>query len=311
MSTSRRKEFLNRTPDKPLSLKRQCSLLSLSRSGLYYVPRGESEFNLSLMREMDETFLKYPFFGSRQMTRFLVNKGHSVGRERVTRLMRIMGLHAIYQEPRTTIVNPENKKYPYLLRGMKIDHANQVWSTDITYISMKKGFLYLTAIIDWYSRKILSWRLSNSMDVGFCIEALQEAMNRYGKPEIFNSDQGSQYTSLSFIGILQNAGVRISMDGRKRCRDNIFIERFWRSLKYEEIYIHNYESGIEARKGIGKWINFYNEYRPHSGLDGTTPDHAYFGSTTKKVPATKIEGADSHGIPLTIFAPDRSKLIFH
>ena len=206
MSTSRRREFLNRSSDKPLSLKRQCSLLSLSRSGLYYVPRGESEFNLSLMREMDETFLKYPFFGTRQMTRFLVNKGHSVGRERVTRLMRIMGLHAIYQEPRTTIVNPENKKYPYLLRGMEIDHANQVWSTDITYISMKKGFLYLTAIIDWYSRKILSWRLSNSMDVEFCIEALQEAMNRYGKPEIFNSDQGSQYTSLSFIGILRNAG---------------------------------------------------------------------------------------------------------
>lgn len=209
------------------------------------------------------------------MCRYLNGLGYPVGRKRVRRLMRLMGLMPIYQKPRTSIIDKEHTRYPYLLAGLDIKHANHVWCADITYIPMRKGFLYLVAIMDWYSRKILSWRLSNTMDVDFCLSALEEATHKYGSPEIFNTDQGSQFTSDAFTGALQERGIRISMDGRGRWLDNVFIERVWRSLKYEEVYLQAYENGVEARTGIGKWIAFYNQIRPHSSLHGQVPDAFY------------------------------------
>jgi len=217
------------------SIARQCSLVSISRSSFYYEGKGESPLNLELMRLIDEQFLETPWYGSRQMARHLRRQGYCVGRKRVRRLMRLMGLQAIYQKPRTSDPHPDHRIYPYLLHGLVIDRPNQVWCTDITYIPMRRGFLYLVAIMDWASRKVLAWRLSNTMDVDFCVEALEEALARYGTPAIFNSDQGSQFTSLDFTGVLKNADVAISMDGRGRCMDNIFIERLWRSLKYEAV----------------------------------------------------------------------------
>jgi putative transposase len=258
-----------------LSIVRQCALLSLSRSGLYYERKGESCLNLELMREMDKAFTQWPFFGVRQMCRYLISLGYNTGRKRVHRLMRLMGLMAIYQKPRTSVPHPENKRYPYLLREMTIKNSNQVWCADITYIPMRKGFLYLVAIMDWYSRKVLSWRLSNSMDTDFCLLALEEALAKYGTPGIFNTDQGSQFTSSAFTNALRDQGISISMDGRGRWLDNVFIERLWRSLKYEEVYLHAYENGTQARAGIGKWIAFYNQTRPHSSLAGVTPDLCY------------------------------------
>lgn len=281
MTLSRRRKFLDWSKNKPLSLLKQCRLLHVSRSGVYYTPKGMSDFNQSVAREIDAVFLACPFYGSRQMTRHLNNMGYKVGRDRVMHLMRIMGLSAIYQKPKTTVANPEHKKHPYLLRDVVIDHVDQVWSTDISYIPMRKGFLYLVAVIDWYSRKILSWRISNTMDVDFCIETLKEALAKYGKPEIFNSDQGSQFTSISYLKVLQDAGIQISMDGRGRCKDNIFMERFWRSLKYEEVYLKNYETGREARQGIGNYIAFYNQTRPHSSDLGLPPDQIYFSEREK------------------------------
>ena len=258
-----------------LSLSRQCRLLSIGRSSFYYAPKGESPESLALMRRIDGLFLKYPFFGSRQMARQLRREGLCVGRHRVRRLMRLMGLEAIYQAPRTSAPHPAHRIYPYLLKAMTIDRPNQVWCADITYIPVRRGFLYLVAIMDWASRHVLAWRLSNTIDARFCVEALDEALGQYGKPEVFNTDQGSQFTSLGFTGVLKDADVAISMDGRGRCMDNVFIERLWRSLKYEAVYLHELADGFHAQRVIGEWIDFYNAERPHSALDGRTPAEAY------------------------------------
>ena len=274
MSRSDRKAIIART--RPgLSLGRQCRLLSISRSSYYYAPKGESPENLALMRRIDGLFLKYPFYGSRQMVRHLRREGSYVGRHRVRRLMRLMGLEAIYQAPRTSAPHPAHRIYPYLLKGMAIEGPNQVWCADITYIPVQRGFLYLVAIMDWATRHVLSWRLSNTMDTGFCVEALAEALARYPGPEIFNTDQGSQFTSVAFTGALKDADVAISMDGRGRYMDNIFIERLWRSLKYEAVYLHELTDGFRAERVIGEWIDFYNTERPHSALGGATPAEAY------------------------------------
>ena len=273
-------------PEHPrLSVVRQCELVSISRSGFYYRPAGETPLNLTLMRLIDEQFLETPWYGSRQMARHLRREGYTVGRKRVRRLMARMGLEPIYQRPRTTIPHPGHRIYPYLLREMAIDRPNQVWCADITYIPMRRGFLYLVAVMDWSTRKVLSWRVSNTMDVEFCIEALEEALGRFGRPEIFNTDQGSQFTSPRFTGVLQAAGVRISMDGRGRWMDNVFIERLWRSLKYECIYLHAFETGTDLRAGLTSWIGYYNARRPHSTLAGRTPDEAYGATGMMKLAA--------------------------
>ena len=258
-----------------LSITRQCRLLSGGHSSFYYATKGESEANLALMRRLDALFLKYPFFGSRQMVRRLRRDGLRVGRHRVRRLMRLMGLEAIYQAPRTSDPHPQHRIYPYLLRNLEVTRPNHVWCADITYIPVQRGFLYLVAIMDWATRHVLAWRLSNSMDTGFCIEALNEALSNYGKPQIFNTDQGSQFTSLAFTGALKDIGIRISMDGRGRFMDNIFIERLWRSLKYEAVYLHELTDGFRAERVIAEWIGFYNTERPHSALAGQTPAEAY------------------------------------
>lgn len=258
-----------------MSVVQQCKLLELNRSGVYYTPSPESDDSLQLMRVVDEQHLKTPFYGSRQMRDHLIRLGFRVNRKRVQRLMKLMGLCAIYPKPRTSDPHPAHKIYPYLLRELAIARPNQVWCTDITYIPMKKGFFYLVAIMDWYSRKVLSWRLSNSMDTSFVIEALEEALEKYGKPEIFNSDQGSQFTSIDFTKVLIDNDIKISMDGKGRWMDNVFIERLWRSLKYECMYLHAFESGYEASRMIGNWIKFYNRERPHSTFNGQTPNEVY------------------------------------
>ncbi len=274
MSREERKAMILRDhPD--LSLSRQCRLLTISRSSFYCAPKGESPENLALMRRIDELFLKHPFYGSRQMVRQLRREGVRVGRHRVRRLMRVMGLEAIYQAPRTSVSHPAHRVYPYLLKGMTIDRPNQVWCADITYTPVQRGFLYLVAVMDWATRHVLAWRLSNTMDARFCVEALNEALARYGTPEIFNTDQGGQFTSSDFTGALRDAGVAISMDGRGRCMDNVFIERLWRSLKYEAVYLHELTDGFKAERVIGDWIDFYNTERPHSALAGQTPAEAY------------------------------------
>ena len=274
MSRGERKAMIVR--DRPeLSLSRQCRLLSISRSSFYYTAKGESPANLALMRRIDELFLKYPFYGSRQMVRQLRRDGVRTGRHRVRRLMRLMGLAAIYQAPRTSDPHPAHRIYPYLLKGLAIDRPNQVWCADITYIPVQRGFLYLVAVMDWATRHVLAWRLSNTIDARFCVEALNEALARYGTPTIFNTDQGSQFTSSDFTGVLASADIRISMDGRGRCMDNIFIERLWRSLKYEAVYLHELADGFRAERVIGEWIDFYNTERPHSALAGQTPAEAY------------------------------------
>ena len=274
MSRGERKAMIRRDhPD--LSLSRQCRLLRISRSSFYYAPKGESPKNLALMRRIDEVFLKYPFYGSRQMARQLRRDGVRVGRHRVRRLMRLMGLEAIYQAPKTSEPHPAHRIYPYLLRRLTIDRPNQVWCADITYIPVQRGFLYLVAIMDWATRHVIAWRLSNSMDARFCLEALNEALARYDRPEIFNTDQGSQFTSHDFTDVLSDAGIHISMDGRGRCMDNIFIERLWRSLKYEAVFLHELTDGFKAERVIGDWIDFYNIKRPHSALGGRTPVEAY------------------------------------
>lgn len=260
-----------------LSIVRQYELVSISRSSFYFTGKGESPLNLKLMRLIDEQFLETPFYGSRQMTRHLTRRGYQVGRKRVRRLMRQLGLSAVYQAPKTSLKHPHHKVYPYLLRGLTIDRPNQVWCADITDIPMRRGFLYLVAIMDWHSRKVLSWRLSNTMEASFCVEALEEAIERYGPPQIFNTDQGSQFTSLEWVETLKQAGIQVSMDGKGRWMDNVFIERLWRSLKYECVYLNAWETGGEARAGIKQWMRFYNTERPHSTLDGRTPDEAYDG----------------------------------
>ncbi len=258
-----------------ISLRRQCQMLSLSRSNLYYQPKGESAKNLRFMELIDKQFLETPWYGSRQMARHMQRQDHKCGRHRVRRLMRLMRLVPIYQTPNTSKKHPQHKIYPYLLRGLTIDRPNQVWCVDITYIPMRRGFLYLVAIMDWFSRKVLSWRLSNSMEADFCVEALKEVIAKYGKPAIMNSDQGSQFTGFEWINALKDADVKISMDGKGRWIDNRMIERLWRSLKYECIYLNAFETGSETRAGIGKWIAYYNAERPHSTHGILTPDEAY------------------------------------
>jgi putative transposase len=274
MSLDRRRQMIEADPPR-LSVARQCALVSISRSAFYYRAAGETPLNLALMRLIDEVFLETPWYGSRQMARHLRRQGDTVGRKRVRRLMARMGLAAIYQQPRTTVRYPEHRTYPYLLRGLRIERPDQVWCSDITYIPMRRGFLSLVAVMDWATRKVVSWRLSNTLEAEFCIAALEEALARYGRPDIFNTDQGSQFTSPRFVEVLTGAGVRVSMDGRGRWMDNVFIERLWRSLKYECIYLHAFETGSELRAGLTRWIGYYNGQRPHSALAGRTPDEAY------------------------------------
>jgi putative transposase len=257
-----------------LSIRRQCELLGVNRSSLFYKPMGESEENLQLMRLLDEQYTRTPFYGSRKMTEWLGTQGYKVNRKRISRLMEVMGIEAVYPKPKLSQPGEGHKIYPYLLRGVTVDRPDQVWSTDITYIRMGQGFVYLVAVMDWYSRYVLSWSLSLTMEIDFCIEALRSALRR-GRPEIFNSDQGSQFTSEKFTDELAVKDIAISMDGRGRCMDNIFIERLWRSLKYEEVYLKDYESVKEARTGIDRYLRFYNQERLHQSLDYRTPVAIY------------------------------------
>ena len=258
-----------------LSVRRQCSLLNLPRSNLYYTPKGESAENLEFMEIIDKQFLETPWYGSRQMARYMKRQGYKCGRHRVRRLMRLMCLVPIYQTPNTSKKYPKHKVWPYLLKDMTIDRPNQVWCADITYIPMQRGFLYLVAIMDWYSRKVLSWRLSNSMDASFCVDALKEALSKYGKPEIMNTDQGSQFTGFEWTNVLKEAEVKISMDGRGRWVDNRMVERLWRSVKYECVYLHAFETGSQAKQEVGNWMDYYNTERPHSSHGILTPNEAY------------------------------------
>jgi putative transposase len=270
-----RKKKVDRTHELPIS--RQCLALDISRSSAYRKPAGVSADDIDLMRKLDELHLRRPFKGSRRLRDDLWdNYGLHVNRKRVQRLMRLMGIRALHPGAKTTRPNPQHKVYPYLLRELEINRVNQVWCTDLTYIPMRKGFLYLVAIMDWHSRKVLSWRLSNSLDAAPCVEALEEALANYGTPEIFNSDQGCQFTSEDFTDVLKDNGVKISMDGKGRWMDNVFIERLWRSLKYEEVYLKAYDSVAQARQGIGDWLMFYNEERRHASLSRMTPDQVYY-----------------------------------
>jgi len=257
-----------------LSICRQCELLGLNRSTYYLSPAVASEDDLRLMRLIDEQFTKTPFYGSRRMTASLERSGATVNRKRVQRLMALMGLEALFPRPRITIAVPDARAYPYLLRGRELTRIDEVWSSDITYVPMRHGFMYLTAVIDWYSRYVLSWRLSNTLDGGFCLEALDEALSR-GRPEIFNTDQGSQFTSREYTGRLEGAGVAVSRDGRGRALDNVFVERPWRSVKYEDIYIKDYERVPELESGLTAYFRFYDEDRPHQSLDYRTPGEVY------------------------------------
>ena len=258
----------------PMPLTRQCQLLSINRSTVYYQPKPVSGDDLKLMRRIDEMHLERPFYGSRRIRDWLQDEGHDINRKRVQRLIRRMGISALYPKKSTSQPGKGHKVYPYLLKGLEINRPNQVWATDITYIPMAKGFVYLTVIMDWYSRKVLTWRLSNTMDTSFCIDALEAAIERYGAPEIFNTDQGAQFTSEAFTEVLKAHDIRISMDGKGRWVDNVFVERLWRSLKYEEVYLHAYGSMAEARKRLQKYFEFYNAERKHQSL-GQTPEQAY------------------------------------
>jgi putative transposase len=269
--------MIDREHDVPLT--RQAEILKLSRSGLYYRPRPVSAADLAIMRRIDELHLNYPFAGSRMLRDLLNAEGIEIGRQRVATMMKRMGITAIYRRPNTSKPAPGHKIYPYLLRGLTIDRPNQAWAMDITYIPMARGFVYLAAVVDWFSRRVLAWRLSITMETGFCTEAVEEALGRHGKPEIFNTDQGSQFASAEFTGLLHGHAIRISMDGKGSWRDNVFVERFWRTVKYEEVYLRAYDSVAEARASLGRYIEFYNTKRPHSSLDRQTPDHAYFNSS--------------------------------
>jgi putative transposase len=266
-----------KNPD--LSLSRQCELLGMSRSSFYYRAREENGYNEFLMRLIDEQFTRRPTFGVEKMRDWLRNQGYWVNTKRVRRLMRLMGLYAVYPKPRISKSCPEHKVYPYLLRGLRIDRPDQVWASDITYIRLLHGFVYLTVIMDWFSRYVLYWKLSITLEKEFCLDALRDALI-VSTPEIFNSDQGSQFTSEEFTGILKDAEVRISMDGRGRLYDNIFVERLWRTVKYDEVYLHDYISVPMAKNGLGNYFEFYNTERPHSSLDGRTPHDIYFGIET-------------------------------
>lgn len=261
---------------------RQCQILRLARSTAYYQPEPESAEDLALMRRIDELHLEFPFAGARMLRDMLKRDGHPIGRKRVGRLMKKMGIEALYRKPNLSRRHAKHPIHPYLLRDLKIDRPNQVWATDITYIPMRRGFVYLVAIIDWYSRRVLSWRLSNTMTTDFCLDALNEALTRHGKPEIFNTDQGSQFSSSEFTGLLREHGIRISMDGKGCWRDNVFVERLWKSVKYEEVYLKAYDSVSAAKDNLGRYLDFYNTRRPHQSLDSKTPDEIYFAGLPKE-----------------------------
>ncbi len=273
MSRKQRQGLIDRE-HRQVSLVRQCALLRISRGSVYYQPRSTRAEDLELMTLMDRQYLQTPFYGSRKMQAWLQRLGHPIGRNKVRRLMRLMGLEAIYRKPNTSKPEPGHRIYPYLLKGVEINRVNQVWSADVTYLPMAKGFLYLVAIMDWHSRYVLAWRLSNTLEVDFCLEALAEALSQ-GKPEIFNTDQGSQFTSEAFTSMLREQGIQVSMDGKGRYLDNIFVERLWRSVKYEEVYLKAYQSGSEARRGIEAYLEFYNRERPHQALGYQTPGQVF------------------------------------
>jgi putative transposase len=266
--------MIDRAHDLPIT--KQAAALNISRGSIYYLPRPVSAVDLAFMRRIDELHLEFPFAGSRLLRDLLAGEGRKIGRRHVTTLMKRMGIEALYRRRRTTKPEPGHKIYPYLLRGVAITRPNQVWAMDITYIPMARGFVYLAVVLDWFSRRVLSWRVSITMEAAFCVEALQEALAKHGKPETFNTDQGSQFTGAAFTGVLIKNGIAISMDGRGAWRDNVFVERLWRSVKYEEVYLRAYDSVSEARASIGRYLDFYNRRRPHSSLDGATPDQAYF-----------------------------------
>ena len=266
--------MIDRNHDLPLA--RQAELLGISRGSVYYLPRPTPPADLALMRRIDELHLDYPFAGARMLQGLLKREGFEVGRLHVRTLMRKMGIEAIYRRPNTSKPEPGHKIFPYLLRNVPVTQPNQVWAMDITYVPMARGFVYLAAVVDWFSRRVLAWRVSISLDTSFCIEAVEEALALHGKPTIFNTDQGSQFTSLAFTDVLKKAEIAISMDGRGAWRDNVFVERLWRTIKHEEVYLRAYDSVSEARSSIGRYFAFYNAVRPHSGLDGQTPDEAYF-----------------------------------
>jgi putative transposase len=266
--------MIDREHDLPIT--KQADVLRISRSSVYYLPRSVSATDLEVMRRLDRLHLEFPFAGSRMLRGLLAAERCKIGRRHVKTLMRRMGIEALYRRPRTTKPEPGHKIYPYLLRGMAITRPNQVWAMDITYIPMARGFVYLAAVVDWFSRRVLAWRVSITMEVAFCLEAVEEALARHGRPEIFNTDQGSQFTGQDFTGLLLDNAIAISMDGKGAWRDNVFVERLWRSVKYEEVYLRAYDSVGEARASIGRYLDFYNRKRPHSSLDARTPDHAYF-----------------------------------
>ena len=266
--------MIDRTHDLPVV--QQCKILSLSRSSAYYKPQETSQGDLALMRRIDELHLEYPFAGSRMLRDLLCRDGFAVGRKHVATLMKKMRIVALYKKPNTSRRHPAHLVYPYLLRDMTITRPNHVYAADITYIPMKRGFVYLFAVMDWASRRVLAWRLSNTLTTDFCLEAVQEAIHRYGTPEIFNTDQGSQFTSSDFTDLLKDNGIAISMDGRGCWRDNVFVERLWKSIKYEEVYLRSYDTVSQAREGIGRYLDFYNTRRPHSSLDAMTPDEYYY-----------------------------------
>jgi putative transposase len=272
--------MIDRTHDLPVA--RQCQILSLARSTAYYQPQEISESDLALMRRIDELHLEYPFAGSRMLRDLLRLEGHRAGRRHVRTLMGKMGIEALYKKPNTSKRHAAHPIYPYLLRNKSIDRPNQIWAADITYVPMKRGFVYLFAVMDWASRKVLSWRTSTTLTTDFCIEAVEEALLKYGTPEIFNTDQGSQFTSLEFTQLLKNNGIQISMDGKGCWRDNVFVERLWKSIKYEEVYLHAYDSVSAAKAGIARYLSFYNDRRPHSALDGKTPDGFYFANLSSQ-----------------------------
>ena len=280
---SERREHIRAAHELPRT--RRCELLDVARSSAYYRPEPVSQEDLVLMRLIDEIHLQFPFYGSRRMRNELEDLGHTVNRKRVQRLMRLMDLRALYPRRRTSQPGQGHKIYPYLLRDLSIESANQVWATDITFVPMAKGFMYLVAIMDWHSRRVLSWRVSNTLDTDFCIEALEEALQRYGPPEIFNTDQGAQFTSAAFTGVLKEHGIAISMDGKGRWLDNVFVERLWRSVKYEDVYLHAYETPTELREGLARYFTFYNTRRRHSALDRRTPDAVYFEQAHRELAA--------------------------
>ena len=259
-----------------LSVSRQCRLLKINRSTYYYKKKPIKPIDLKLMKLIDKQYLKTPTWGSRSMRNHLRRLGYKINRKRVQRLMRLMGLEAIYPKRRTSRPYPGHKIYPYLLRNLKIDRPNQVWAADITYIPMSRGFMYLVAVMDWHSRKVLSWRLSNTLDSDFCVEALEDAVNRFGTPDIFNTDQGAQFTSNAFTDVLKHHDIKISMDGRGRVQDNIFVERLWWTVKYHYIYLYAFENGLQLRNGLNEWFRFYNQDRSHQALDNLTPDEVYY-----------------------------------